>query len=477
MPSTAVILSRQNASVCRRATENTITLQTEKSILPSPNMLISALDSPFPHPEQLRLEIQTRKQWLFPTAYGKAENNGETVKRVLVVDDEEDMLWMLQRNLNKGMQDVEIVAAKSAEEALALLSDSPVDLVITDINMPNMNGLDLLIEINNRFPGTGIIIMTAYPSNAYENEAMMRGSLRFIEKPFDIKEVRAIVEEVLQENEGFQGTVDGVDLIDIVQFNGLSKATAALKVTTGSQEGMIFFKEGTVVHAMCGAETGEKAFFTILGFNGGSLQNIRGVQAPVVSIHKSIEVLLLAAAAQNDERDSTHMSSFSIDATTIPSENTHPPESTLPSAENTGNDAKLSETQIETQNTAFLEEREMTEIQKILAEFTKIDGVHTACLVGRDGFLLDSLARAGIDAEMIGAIASSGFGSAESMGNQLGQGELRMTMVEFANGPVIFAPVGDDAFLVIVADQDTNLGWIRISIKKNSKKIREIASL
>lgn len=119
----------------------------------------------------------------------------------------------------------------------------------------------------------------------------------------------------------------------------------------------------------------------------------------------------------------------------------------------------------------------MTEIQKILTEFTNIDGVHTACLVGRDGFLLDSLARTGIDAEMIGAIASSGFGSAESMGNQLGQGDLRMTMFEFGNGPVLFAPVGEDAFLVIVADQDTNLGWIRISIKKNSKKIKEAASL
>ena len=198
------------------------------------------------------------------------------MKRVLVVDDEEDMLWMLQRNLNKGMEDVEILAARSAEKALAILSDTPVHLVITDINMPGMSGLDLLIEINNRFPETGVIIMTAYPSNAYENKAMMGGCLRFIEKPFDINEVRSIVKETLKVNEGFQGTVDGVDLIDIVQFNSLSRATAALKVSTGEREGMIFFKDGAVVHAMCDQDIGETAFFTILGFNGGSLQNIRG---------------------------------------------------------------------------------------------------------------------------------------------------------------------------------------------------------
>jgi predicted regulator of Ras-like GTPase activity (Roadblock/LC7/MglB family)/DNA-binding response OmpR family regulator len=405
------------------------------------------------------------------------------MKRVLVVDDEEDMLWMLQRNLNKGMREVEILAAKSAEEALALLNEMSVHLVITDINMPGMNGLDLLIEINNRFPGTGVIIMTAYPSNAYENKAMMSGSLRFIEKPFDIKVVRAIVEEVLKESEGFQGTVDGVDLVDIVQFNGLSRATAALKVTTGDQEGMIFFKEGAVVHAMCGKETGEDAFFTILGFNGGSLQNIRGVQPPVVSIHKSIEALLFETAVKSDEKASLAeeklAGTFSpIDPiATRSDEHENPPVPFFAPAEEPPDEGGIAETILTIQPTTFSEDFEMTEIQKILAEFTNIEGVHTACLVGRDGFLLDSLGRAGIDTEMIGAIASSGFGSAESMGTQLGQGDLKMSMFEFANGPVMFAPVGDDAFLVIVADQETNLGWIRMSIKKNAKKIKEVAAL
>jgi predicted regulator of Ras-like GTPase activity (Roadblock/LC7/MglB family)/DNA-binding response OmpR family regulator len=418
---------------------------------------------------------------------------GEPMKRVLVVDDEEDMLWMLQRNLNKGMKDVEIIAAKSAEDALELLQETAVDLVITDINMPGMNGLDLLVEINNRFPGTGVIIMTAYPSNAYENKAMMSGSLRFIEKPFDIKVVRSIVNEVLKEDEGFQGTVDGVSLIDIVQFNALSKATAALKVTAGDREGMIFFKEGAVVHAMCGKENGEEAFFTILGFNGGSLQNIRGVQPPVVSIKKNIEALLFETVAKSDEMASQNNEEFAdiqdddgslegiaglAEDKPLPiSEVSVPAVEEVRTVEEKQKDFAVSENTTETQPTNFTEDFEMTEIQKILAEFTSIDGVHTACLVGRDGFLLDSLARAGIDAEMIGAIASSGFGSAESMGNQLSQGDLRMTMFEFANGPVMFAPVGDDAFLVIVADQETNLGWIRISIKKNAKKIQEVAAL
>jgi hypothetical protein len=217
------------------------------------------------------------------------------------------------------------------------------------------------------------------------------------------------------------------------------------------------------------------------------------VEPPIVSIHNSIEGLLFEAAVKNDEKialresHSDHTSS-SADSVAHRSDNNgqqlkteHDPirksEPTPEPQPNNGAEYKERADITEDVPTTSTEEFGMTEIQSILAEFTNIEGVHTACLVGRDGFLLDSLARAGIDAEMIAAIASSGFGSAESMGNQLGQGDLRMTMFEFENGPVMFAPVGEDAFLVIVADQDTNLGWIRISIKKNTKKIKEVAAL
>jgi predicted regulator of Ras-like GTPase activity (Roadblock/LC7/MglB family)/CheY-like chemotaxis protein len=406
------------------------------------------------------------------------------MKRVLVVDDEADMLWMLQRNLNKGMEDVEILAAESGEEALAILSDKEINLVISDINMPGINGLDLLLEINNRYPQTGVIIMTAYPSNTYESQAMLSGSLRFVEKPFDIKDMRQIVKETLFSEEGFQGTVDGIDLMDIVQFNGLSRATSALKVKTANNEGMIFFKNGNVVHAMCDSMSGEQAFFKILSFQGGSLQNIRGVEPPVVSIKQALESLLLEVANRSDESDPKEAKNAdessgleALDFDFLESEDTAPEQE--PDFEDIADPDEdiTNEAAPDDESTTPEKEIEMTNIQQILAEFTNIEGVHTACLVGRDGFLLDSLARPGIDAEMIGAIASSGFGSAESMGNQLGQGDLNMTMFEYGNGPVMFAPVGTEAFLVIVADQDTNLGWIRIAIKKNSKKIAEIAEL
>ncbi len=394
-----------------------------------------------------------------------------SMKKVLIVDDEEDMLWMLQRNLDSGIPNIETFAAQSGFEALDVLNETEIDLVITDINMPGMSGLELLTEISSKWKETKVIIMTAYPSNAFENKARKEGALQFVEKPFDINDMRKLVENTLQNDQPSSST-GGIALIDIIQFNGLAKSTSALKITKGDENGMIYFREGKVVSAQYGDEIDETAFFHILEVKGAEIQNIDGMSPPSSSMNRTVESLMLEAAVLKDEQQQ-EMEENS--AATESSEKIATLNDDFPASPVTEDFEEIVTNTTEQSPTT--EDENMTEIQKILAEFTHIDGVHTACLVGRDGFLLDSIARTGIDAEMIGAIASSGFGSAETMGSQLGQGELNMTMLEYTEGPVMFAPVGDEAFLVIVADKDTNLGWIRIAIKKNSAKIANAASI
>ena len=119
----------------------------------------------------------------------------------------------------------------------------------------------------------------------------------------------------------------------------------------------------------------------------------------------------------------------------------------------------------------------MADLKELLTEFTKLQGVNAVCLVGRDGFLLDSIAKTGFDAEMIGAIASSGFGTSESMGKQLGKGAMLMSMIEFDDGPVLFSPVGADAIFVIIADKDANLGMVRLKLKKHTSDLAAAAAV
>ena len=179
-------------------------------------------------------------------------------KRVLIVDDEEDMVWSLQNHLGNEDLNIEIFTAGSAEDALLLLTAEQIDLVVTDIKMSGMSGLDLLIEVKNRYPQTKVIIMTAFPSNEYKKEAILRGSLHFIEKPFDINQLRDMVKDTLQEDTLFKGTVAGVGLSEIIQIQSLSQVTAALRVKEGDRQGIIYFDEGQIVHAICEDLGGEK---------------------------------------------------------------------------------------------------------------------------------------------------------------------------------------------------------------------------
>lgn len=402
---------------------------------------------------------------------------GEEVvlKKVLIVDDEEDMVWSLRQNLNNDLLQVEILTASSGEEALAVLSSNHIDLVLTDIRMPGMSGLDLLLEVKNLFPYTVVIIMTAFPSNEFKKEALLRGGLNFIEKPFDIKELRELIRNALREENVFKGTVAGVGLADVIQINGLSRATSLLRVKQGEKLGVIYFQEGQVVHAICDELEGEEAFYRIMQFTGGRLDSMSFADLPARTINVPVEALIIEAARRMDEAglggDAAGEECSDTDLEVQSNEVKSPPAS---GGINNGSGSALAG---QTGAKPVNREDEMSSIKELLSEFTNIPGVNTACLVGRDGFLLDSIAMSGIDTEMIGAIASSGFGSSESMGKQLGKGQLSMSMIEFANGPVMLSPVGDDAFLVIVADKDANLGMIRLKIKKHAGQIAETAAI
>jgi predicted regulator of Ras-like GTPase activity (Roadblock/LC7/MglB family)/DNA-binding response OmpR family regulator len=399
----------------------------------------------------------------------------ETLKRILIVDDEEDMVWSLRQNINNDRLQVEIFTAASGEEALTVLNGNHIDLVLTDIRMPGMSGLDLLLEIKNRFPYTMVIIMTAFPSNEFKKEALLGGSLHFIEKPFDIKELRDLIRHALREENVFKGMVSGVGLADVLQINGLSRATLLLRVNQGENQGVIYFQEGEVVHAICGELEGEDAFFKIMEFTGGRLDSMPFTdELSVRTINASLEALIFESARRmDDDEGSASVGSERVDADLDIQFNE---KKSSPVVGDINNDSGAVFA-VQTGAKPVNRENDMSSLKDLLSEFANIPGVNTACLVGRDGFLLDSIAMSGIDTEMIGAIASSGFGASESMGRQLGKGKLSLSMIEFANGPVMLSPVGEEAFLVIVADKEANLGMIRLKIKKYASQIAEIAAI
>lgn len=392
-------------------------------------------------------------------------------KRVLIVDDEEDMIWSLQKNLPNESLKVVIFTASSGEEALSILEKTKIDLIVTDIRMPGISGIDLLIAVRKQYPEVGVIVMTAFPSSASKAEVLEQGGLRFVEKPFDIKALRDLVRNALGMDAHFEGKMTGIQLTDIIQINTLSQASTALRIQTEGREGIIYFSEGAIIHAACGDLRGEEAFFRLMSWKGGTIDMFVPETLPEATITAPVGVLLLKGTLLADELegDGDYLNEFAPGQAGAveekPAGGLAPAEEAISDA---GYPAQLNNLEVE---------EEMEELKGVLTEFTNIPGVNTACLVGRDGFLLQSVALSGVDAEMVGAIASGGFGASEAMGNQLQKGRMSMTMVEYANGPVMFSPVGAEAFLVIIADRDANLGMIRLKIKKHSAEIEQKAGI
>ncbi|MCK5551975.1 MAG: response regulator, partial [Deltaproteobacteria bacterium] len=112
------------------------------------------------------------------------------LKKVLIVDDEETLTWSMAKSLSRDRDKYEVEIANNGKEALEVLGKMPIDLVISDIRMPDLNGLDLLVRVKEEYPHTKVIIMTAYGSSDVQKEASKRGSLYYIEKPFEINEIR-----------------------------------------------------------------------------------------------------------------------------------------------------------------------------------------------------------------------------------------------------------------------------------------------
>jgi len=116
-------------------------------------------------------------------------------KRILLVDDEENARIALSRLLTREGYIVETAA--NGFEALSYLREHDVNLIVTDINMPEMNGIEFLREVNRSFPGSNVIMITAYGGVESYIESINLGAFEYINKPVKIEELKSVLERIL----------------------------------------------------------------------------------------------------------------------------------------------------------------------------------------------------------------------------------------------------------------------------------------
>jgi len=225
--------------------------------------------------------------------------------RVLFVDDDQTTIVSIVKKLRAYSDQFEIVSATNGKEALLQLAQGQIDMVVTDLRMPEMDGFELLTHINNEYPNIPAVVITAYNNPEVETHLAEAHQVKVIEKPIDYEALVAAIQRTLK-TLADKCTLKGISLSNFLQLIRLEGKSCLIEITDGRGErGFFYAEEGELHDAVFGSQTGEEAAYAMLA-----------VVDPKITIHplpqrktekriqQDLMSILMEGMRLNDERDS-----------------------------------------------------------------------------------------------------------------------------------------------------------------------------
>lgn len=222
------------------------------------------------------------------------------MKRVLLVDDDDNFLQSLIDGL-AGIADNKFttVTANNGREAVNILNSSTVDLVVTDLKMPEMDGFELLTYMSGRHDDIPVIVMTAFGTPEIQNKVDEMGALQYIEKPVELEDIASKIENGLQAGE--KGAVSGVGTLSFMQLIGMENKTCTLTIRSGDRKGMVFFQQGEPVNAFTDPLEGMEAMLEIASWDSVEITIQNFCRRKKKVIEAPLGFILMESARKKDE--------------------------------------------------------------------------------------------------------------------------------------------------------------------------------
>src|SRR6266699_1644167 len=226
---------------------------------------------------------------------------------ILFVDDDLGFLEVV-RNLMVTLSEGtwEVLVAPDAARALGLIHEHKIDLLVIDVRMPVMDGLQFLALLHRNYPSLLKVALTGHASESYRAACLSNGAELYLEKPTSPegwKSLYTTLKELLrlQPEEGFRGVLRRVGLQDVLQMECLARSSSVLEIFTSQTRGSVFVHDGQIVHAQVGQLGGEEAFNHLMALAGGNFNLKPFSEPPTRTIRGSWEFLLMEAARRRDE--------------------------------------------------------------------------------------------------------------------------------------------------------------------------------
>ena len=229
----------------------------------------------------------------------------ETRHKILLLDDDPELLSTYQQILTGLPSKPEVRVAASGSRAMALLEAEDFRLLICDLKMPKMDGLQVLSIVRRKYPQLRTVALTGIGDEQFRSRAYALGVDQFWQKPSSEQEIKMFMEclEALlgrESDAGFRG-VQSKSLVDIIQLECISQSSSVLRITNGPFAGKIWIQDGEIIDAEAAELSAEPAFQKILSWKNGSFESLVADPSRPRKIFKSYNALLLETAQALDE--------------------------------------------------------------------------------------------------------------------------------------------------------------------------------
>lgn len=226
--------------------------------------------------------------------------NSISRKKILIVDDDPVTIKLLQKSL-KEVEELDIFTAEDGKKAIKILNREHFDLLVCDIFMPQVNGLQLLNYVNKHIQGIRVIVLTGDGTLSMEEKIKSIGSYQFYEKPLDMNVFKESVIRELRSSSTSQ--VHGINISSFLQLIDIEGKICTLTVRSHGNVGYLYFRDGELIAAETDGQRGEKAAFDIISWNNSIIEIADTCQKNKREIEKPLMQILMESARLKDEEN------------------------------------------------------------------------------------------------------------------------------------------------------------------------------
>lgn len=226
------------------------------------------------------------------------------VRNVLFVDDDQIMLLAVEKRFSAFSDHFTMLKANDGFEAVQILKDTSISLIVLDLKMPRMDGMSLLSHTREKYPDIPVIIVSGYRTAEMYKLAKAQGVIAYISKPFQVDDLGKIIMSTLQK-EADGGIMHNVSPTVFLQLMEMEAKTCTIRILNkkSGMGGILYFIDGNLLDARVGEIQGLDAAYKVFGWDDVTIFIQNECEPRKNIINSQLQPIIMKAVGMKDEEE------------------------------------------------------------------------------------------------------------------------------------------------------------------------------